>query len=206
MDFWDRLEEVRDRNDVLRHPFYVRWSAGELTLDELALYAGQYRHAVVALAEAAALAARGAEPEMSAELWRHAAEEAEHIALWDGFANAVGADRAADALPATAECTDTWARPGRPLLETLVALYAIEAAQPAIAQAKRVGLREHYGIDDPVATAYFDVHVERDVEHAAAGRDLIAGRLHDQDVDAMLATAESVLAANWLLLDAVQSA
>ena len=35
MDFWDRLEEVRDRNDVLRHPFYVRWSAGELTLDEL---------------------------------------------------------------------------------------------------------------------------------------------------------------------------
>ena len=52
MDFWTSLEQIARRHDVLRHPFYQRWSAGELTTGELADYAGQYRHAVVALAEA----------------------------------------------------------------------------------------------------------------------------------------------------------
>lgn len=206
MDFWDRLEEVRDRNDVLRHPFYTRWSAGELTTDELALYSGQYRHAVVALAEAAANAALAAEPELAPALWEHASEEAAHVALWDAFAGAVGADPDAGALPETAHCADTWAGRDRSLLESLVALYAIEAAQPAIAQAKRIGLKQHYGIDDPAATAYFDVHVERDVEHAEAGRELIQDRLTAEDESAMLATAEAVLSANWRLLDGVQSA
>ena len=47
---WDRIEEARARHDVLQHPFYVRWSAGELTSEELARYSGQYRHAVTAIA------------------------------------------------------------------------------------------------------------------------------------------------------------
>src|SRR5262249_8318767 len=47
---WDRIEESRARHNVLEHPFYVRWSAGELTREELARYAGQYRHATEALA------------------------------------------------------------------------------------------------------------------------------------------------------------
>src|SRR5262245_15764885 len=51
------IDALRSRHDVLRHPFYRRWSAGELTRAELAHYAGQYRHAVVALARASAQAA-----------------------------------------------------------------------------------------------------------------------------------------------------
>ena len=52
MDLWSRLADVQSRWNVLGHPFYTRWSRGELTRDELALYAGQYRYAVVALAGA----------------------------------------------------------------------------------------------------------------------------------------------------------
>ena len=47
---WERIEESRARHNVLEHPFYVRWSAGELGREELARYAGQYRHATEALA------------------------------------------------------------------------------------------------------------------------------------------------------------
>ena len=58
---WDRIEEARERWNVLRHPFYRRWSAGELSREELARYSGQYRHAVRGdrrgLSEAAARAA-----------------------------------------------------------------------------------------------------------------------------------------------------
>ena len=58
MDLWSRLAEAQFRWNVLEHPFYTRWSRGELTRDELALYAGQYRHAGVARAGAAAPPAR----------------------------------------------------------------------------------------------------------------------------------------------------
>ena len=47
---WQRIEESRARYNVLEHPFYVRWSAGELSPEELARYAGQYRHATEAIA------------------------------------------------------------------------------------------------------------------------------------------------------------
>ena len=47
---WERIERSRERWDVLRHPFYKRWSAGELSAEELARYSGQYRHAVEAIA------------------------------------------------------------------------------------------------------------------------------------------------------------
>ena len=204
MTFWDRLEAVQAAGDVLSHPFYVRWSAGELSRPELASYAGEYRHAVVALAEAAASAAREAEPELAAEFEAHAREEAAHIELWDQFARALGADLEREPLPETAACARTWAGDRElPLLERLVGMYTVEAAQPAISATKLEGLRAHYGMASPAATAYFDVHVERDVAHAAAGRALIERRLSGADLERLITRADRVLRANWLLLDGV---
>jgi len=218
MDFWSSLEMVRARNDVLRHPFYERWSAGELTQPELALYAGQYRHAVVALAGACANAAAAVdaseEPCLRAELDAHALEESEHIGLWDSFCEAVGGNPGASASPETKRCSRVWAGDStRPLVHSLLALYAIEAAQPGIARAKRAGLLAHYGLPEGPATAYFELHEHRDVEHAAAAREVIEERLNTarggdgpsaREVRAMLDEAERVLIANWGLLDGVE--
>jgi pyrroloquinoline-quinone synthase len=205
MEFWKRLDEAGERLSVLKHPFYVRWSEGELSIDELARYSGQYRHAVLALAEAAATAARS--PEAGADapaLAVHAREEAEHVALWDEFVASVGGDPAAAANPETETCAAVWAgEESRPLLETLVAMYAIESAQPAIAATKQDGLTRHYGI---APAAYFEVHERLDVEHAAEVRALIEARLADADQDSLIATAEDVLKANLLLLDGVDAA
>ena len=158
MDLWTRVEQVRSRWNVLDHPFYQRWSQGELSRRDLACYSGQYRHAVVALARASERAAQAAEPEIRAQLAEHAAEEADHVALWDDFTDAVGGDPQAEAEPETAACARAWAGQGRSLLGDLVALYAIESGQPAIAETKQAGLREHYGIDGAGDTAYFDLH------------------------------------------------
>ena len=201
MDLWSRLDDVRARWNVLEHPFYERWSAGELSHDDLARYAGQYRYAVVALAEATANAAGVAD---SVELAVHAGEEAAHVALWDEFAGAAGTGGPQKAEPETAACADAWAGEGRDLLGHLVALYAIESAQPAISRVKAAGLREHYGFATGPATAYFDLHTERDVEHAAEGRAQIVARLDGADEDAMVAEAERVLRANWALVDGVE--
>jgi pyrroloquinoline-quinone synthase len=203
VSFWDRIEQVAEQRSVLRHPFYVRWSEGTLTQDELAHYAGQYRHAVVALADAAAAAARAPEARDDAPvLAAHASEEAAHVALWDEFVAQVGGDVDAAATDETRSCAEAWAR-DRGLLGTLVAMYAIESAQPAISATKQAGLKLHYGLD---GSAYFELHERLDVEHAADARALIEARLERADESELIGVAEEVLDANWLLLDGVSRA
>ena len=197
---WERIERSRERWNVLEHPFYQRWSNGDLSRAELARYSGQYRHAVEAIATMSATAA-DALPDHD-ELRSHAAEERGHVSLWDGFVEAVGGDADADATSETADCVATWSGEGD-ALELLARLYAVEASQPAISRTKREGLLERYGFEDGSGTAYFKVHEGRDVEHAAEVRELIAELASDDDAERLVAAAESAYAANWRLLDGV---
>lgn len=197
---WERIERSRERWNVLEHPFYQRWSNGDLSREELARYSGQYRHAVEAIAAVSAAAA-DALPERH-ELRRHAAEERGHVRLWDGFVEAVGGETAAGPTPETADCVDAWAGEGD-AIALLARLYAVEAAQPAISRTKREGLLERYGFEDGSGTVYFKVHEGRDVEHAAEVRELISELASDDDADRIVAEAERAYAANWRLLDGV---
>jgi pyrroloquinoline-quinone synthase len=190
---------------VLEHPFYQRWSAGELTREELADYSGQYRHATVAIAELSGAVADSAPEQEREGLRRHAAEEEEHIGLWDGFVAAVGGEAGAGPNAETRECVGAWTADGD-RVEQLVRLYAIESGQPAISKTKRQGLAEHYGIGDGPGNEYFRVHERADVHHAAQGRSLIEAHLAGADPDALVAAAESAFKANWRLLDGVTSA
>ena len=200
---WERIEEARSRHDVLEHPFYQRWSAGELSAEELADYSGQYRHAVVAIATLSEQVA--AELSDRAGLEAHATEERAHIALWDGFADAVGGDAGAAPNAETNECVEVWTeREGA--IEGLGRLYAIESGQPQISVTKLEGLERHYGIDDPAATRYFTVHRGRDVAHAAEGRELLDELIDGPaDEDRVVAAAERAFEANWKLLDGVSA-
>jgi pyrroloquinoline-quinone synthase len=197
---WERIERSRERWDVLRHPFYQRWSNGELTREELARYSGQYRHAVAAIAEISENAAE-ALPQRP-ELRRHAAEERGHLRLWDGFLDAVGGDAADAPTHETEECVRSWTADGE-LVESLARLYAIESGQPEISRTKRQGLIERYGYEDGSPTAYFRIHESRDVEHAAEVRELIAEVGDEADGDRVVAAAEGAFRANWRLLDGV---
>lgn len=199
MTIWDRIEQSRSRWNVLCHPFYERWSRGELTLEELGRYSGQYRHAVEAIATMSADAA-DALPEHP-ELARHAGEEASHVRLWDGFVSAVGGSSDAVATPETAECVAAWTADDG-ALAALARLYAIESGTPEISRTKREGLAAFYGIETGSGTAYFRVHESRDAEHAAEARELIE-QLAGDDGDEIVAAAEAAFRANWRLLDGV---
>ena len=197
---WDRIEEARSRRNVLEHPFYQRWSAGELIEDQLATYSGQYRHAVEAIAGLSAYIA--AELPQHPHLADHAGEEVEHIGLWDGFVEAVGGDSSAAPNADTAECKAGWTKHDG-AVSALARLYAIESGQPEISRTKLDGLAAHYGVAEGSGTRYFSVHEGRDVEHAAEGRALLQGLLANGDEDAAVAAAEAAFEANWKLLDGV---
>ena len=198
MQLIDRLDAARRRWNILEHPFYRRWECGELSLDELTAYAGEYRHAVLALADAAGTAAPLAGTE-------HAAEERSHVELWDDFAAAVDAEPGPARLDGTKKCAAAWTDAQDPV-EALGILYAIEAGQPDVSRTKLSGLVEHYGFEpESPATAYFTLHAERDHEHAAGSRKLLEQHARPEDADRVVDAAERALIGNWALLDSVEA-
>jgi pyrroloquinoline-quinone synthase len=191
MNLIERIDEARARWNVLEHPFYVRWERGELSKEALSFYAGEYRHAVVALADAAATAGDSG----------HAEEEAAHVGIWDDFAGTLDAPLDRAPTPETAACVEAW-RP-EDSLEARAVLYAVESSQPEIARTKLRGLVDHYGFTaGSSGTNYFELHAERDDAHAAASAAVLREAPPEEE-DRLVAAAATALQGNWQLLDGV---
>jgi len=207
------IGELRARWNVLRHPFYERWSAGGLSRAELQAYGREYEHAVVAIATASRRAAELSDTELTNELAGHAAEEEAHIELWRAFTDGIGeresqpTEGAESRLRQTLALQRIWSGgEDRSLGEHLVTLYAVESAQPEISRVKLDGLLDHYGFEDGPATEYFRLHAVRDAEHAALARSALSELARDgAEQVALERHAEAVYRAYWELLDGLEA-
>ena len=164
------VDRVVTPRRLLDHPFYVRWSRGELSPSELRSYAAQYRHFEAHLPrvlEGAAAAATT--PALRDAALRNLADETApgraHLTLFDAFL--AGVDGAEEpASPAMARLLETYDRRLSESAEAgLAAVLAYEAQSAEVARSKAQGLREHHGLDG-AAVEFWDVHAGVDAEHA----------------------------------------
>jgi pyrroloquinoline-quinone synthase len=208
------IQEAIAGRDLLSHPFYRRWQAGELEPSELTAYAAQYRHFEAQLPqflrEVLAGAAEGKAADLLADNLRdETSRPAPHLGLFDAFAAAVGADVAAVATPATAALVRQYERyASATTAEAVAALAAYEVQAATVATSKAAGLRESYGLDGE-ATTFWEVHAAADVEHAdwvlQSLDELLAGAGEEARRTAG-AAAGSVAAAWWAFLDEREAA
>ena len=89
----ERIDDrIRERS-LLTHEFYQSWSAGMLTREALAGYAKEYFALVKAVPEMMEPMVAAAPAALRANVAEQREEEASHLPLWAGFAQAFGISR-----------------------------------------------------------------------------------------------------------------
>lgn len=220
--FWQEFERRVGKYDLLCHPFYKAWSAGELTREDLREYAAEYYHHVASFPTyLMALHARLEDGPMRKSVlsnyWDeqgvNAPDGRPHDDLWLDFAEGMGASdaevRRRQPLPEIRELIDWFlnvARTGTPA-QAVAAFYAYESQVPRVAREKYVKLREKYGADD-VTCNYFDLHATADVYHASVWKRHLEKELeaHPEHADGALEAGEQAAAALWKALDGMERA
>ena len=173
------LDQIVAERRLLDHPFYQAWNRGELTLDELRDYAGQYHAFEAAFPRfLSALHSRcedaAVRQTLLTNLWDEEYGADNHLALWIRFAEGLGMTaeevRSADVRESTQNLIDTYADlcSNGSLAEGIAALYAYESQAHYVAQTKIAGLKANYGITDEDTVSFFSAHVDADAAHSAA--------------------------------------
>jgi pyrroloquinoline-quinone synthase len=220
--FLSLLDERIHQYDLLGHPFYKAWSAGELTRDDLREYAEDYYAHVEAFpGYLAQLGVRLEEGELRrAVLANMTGEkggedsfgepERSHSELWLDFVEGVGGSRVPKRRPVgEVRKLISWfhrvASEGTPE-EALAAFYTYESQVPRLAQEKDRVLRELYGADEKTR-GYFTLHATADVLHAQVWRTQLEKRVkaNPETAKKALAAAESAAKALWTVLDGVEA-
>jgi pyrroloquinoline-quinone synthase len=222
--FFEQLEASIARYDLLCHPFYRAWAAGELTRDDLREYARHYYHHVAAFpCYLAEFALRLEEGELRRAVLANMCDEkgaaggsgkdsVPHSELWLDFAEGMGARRDMRWHLPVAEVRELIryfhcvASEGTPE-EALAAFYVYESQVPRVAKEKERGLREMYGADAKTC-GYFALHATADIYHSNVWRKQLENRIaaNPETAQAALDAAENTAKMLWQALDGIEAA
>jgi pyrroloquinoline-quinone synthase len=210
----DSIDNEIAEKHLLKHPFYLAWTRGELSKEALADYARQYYHHVAAFptylsAVHAKCDDQSIRKQLLANLIDEEAGSPNHPELWLKFTEGLGVSevdaRKTEKQPETRNLIETFrsvCRDGSSA-EGLAGLYAYESQIPAICESKIDGLKKHYGFGDPEHYRYFTVHIEADREHSAAEREMLSACIDDRNFASVKTAARRVLDALWEVLSGV---
>ena len=222
--FWNQVEQEIAKYDLLNHPFYQAWSAGELTTQDLKFYAEQYYHQVSNFPTyLTSLHSRLPEGAMRRDVLANAYEEecaatwspeeyrCSHSELWLRFVEGMGGNAADPAgktpIPEVNDLVNTFRTlaQGAPVAAAFGALFAYESQVPRIASEKLNGLKQHYGADDRTCS-YFALHEKADVHHSNVWRKIISTLVEQDDrrAEEVLDGVSQAARALWTALDGIE--
>ena len=218
-EFFAELDSRIAKHDLLCHPFYKAWSAGELTREDLREYGRDYFHHVEAFpGYLQEFGSRLADDQLRRVVFMNRDDEMgvdegsrPHAELWLDFVEGMGGERqiAGEPLQEIRDLTDFFhgvSREGAPE-EALAALYAYESQVPRVAAEKARGLRVRYGADEKTC-GYFTLHATADVYHSRIWRHQLA-KLVEANPNApekALDAGENAAKALWRALDGIEAA
>ncbi len=210
----DKIDTDIAEKHLLKHPFYLAWTRGELSKEALTDYAKQYYHHVAAFptylsAVHANCDDQATRKQILSNLIDEEAGSPNHPELWVKFAQGLGVEDVDFAKTEKQLETKNLIETFRSvcgegsIAEGLAALYSYESQIPAICESKIDGLKKHYGFTDPKHYEYFSVHIEADREHSVAERKMLASSIDCHNIDNVLASVHRILDALWEMLSGV---
>jgi pyrroloquinoline-quinone synthase len=213
-EYIEKIDNDIAEKHLLKHPFYLAWTRGELSREALIDYARQYYHHVAAFptylsAVHAKCEDQTTRKQILSNLIDEEAGSPNHPDLWTKFAGSLGVDDVDLAntpkQPETQNLVDTFRSVcgEGSTAQGLAALYAYESQIPAICESKIDGLKKHYGFKNPEHYEYFSVHLEADREHSAAERKMLNTYVNNRSFDSVRASVDRVLDALWEMLSGV---
>ncbi|MDZ4708509.1 MAG: CADD family putative folate metabolism protein [Saprospiraceae bacterium] len=212
------LNQSISKYNLLNHPFYLKWSEGTLTLEQLREYAKQYYQFVKHFPRLVSTVHSNCEDGATrAMLMQNLADEEgykseykNHPALWMDFALALGLTpeevNACIALKETDDLIAGMYQLARSSESTtgLASLYAYESQVPEVALSKIEGLKKYYGITTPESLAYFKIHAEYDVWHSNDElQSILSGTSTETQREQVIYAAETSAALQWKFLDGI---
>jgi len=217
-DFFAQLDARIATYDLLGHPFYKAWSAGELTREDLQAYGRDYFHHVRAFpAYLQEFGARVQDQQLRRAVAINREDELgldgerPHAELWLDFVEGMGGERSASDSPAAEieglmQSFHNLAQEATPE-EALAAFYAYESQVPRVSAEKVRGLREMYRADEKTCR-YFSLHTGADVYHSRIWKHQLAKVVKGdpQAADRALNAAQHAATALWRALDGIEAA
>jgi pyrroloquinoline-quinone synthase len=217
-EFFEQLDARIAQHDLLCHPFYKAWAAGELTREDLRQYGCEYYSHVEAFPSYLnEFASRTSDAPLRRAVLANRDEEMgadgsrPHQELWMDFVEGMGGERtnANAGLPEIKELVNWFklvAREGASA-EALATFYAYESQVPRVAEEKARGLREMYGADEKTC-GYFTLHTTADVYHSRVWRSQLARIVegNPQAANKALNAGENAAKALWNALDGIEAA
>lgn len=212
------MKDLIGERSVLEHPFYRAWQKGEVPMDTLREYAGQYYPHVLAFPTyLSAVHANCPDLAIRQQILENLIEEEHgdknHPELWLRFAEGLGMPRsqvvAREPLPSTKRFIRAFRETtrNRSFPAGMAALFAYESQIPAVSQTKMDGLRRFYGVRDARSLEFFKAHIGLDEIHSEVAARIIAKNTRSSgERREVLGAATRAADAYWGFLDGVMDA
>jgi len=197
-----KIDQLIEKQSLLKHKFYVMWNEGTLTLESLSGYSKEYFQLVKSIPVFVNMVMEHASHNKDT-IAANQKEESEHIEPWMKFAGSLGVsqreleeygglEKARQAVADLSKLMTTFE-------EGAAAMYALEQEIPKISLSKIDGLKKFYNITSDDAIEYFKLHTEADIRHAALWRKILEKTPIENEEELFNIASKSIAAQNMLL-------